>query len=120
MNTPDESRHRRPGYNPRTGAYHLYHDWDAESTIVETVLCSVAAITNLDPIDLDSPNETLDTDALEALFRPLDNGRGRESGYVSFPLNECAVVVHADGEVEVHPPFVGTPRLFGDLGRDDG
>lgn len=119
MKTPDESRHRRPGYNPRTGAYHLYHDWDDDSTLVETVLHSVAAITNLDPTDLDSPNDSIDTDALESLFRPLCNGQARESGYVSFPLNDCAVVVHADGEVEVHPPFEWTPRVFGDVGRDE-
>lgn len=119
MKAPDESRHCRPGYNPRTGAYHLYHDWSDESPIIETVLRSVAAITNLDPTDLESPNQTVDTDALNALFRPIADGQARESGYVSFPLNDCDVIVHADGEVEVHPPVAGSAQLFGDIGRDD-
>lgn len=119
MNAPDESPHRRSGYNPQTGAYHLYHDWNDEATIVETVLRAVAAITNLDPTDLESPNDTVDTDALSAIFQPLTNGRPRDLGYVSFPLNGCDVVVHADGEVEVYPPrTAGSPSLFGDLGRD--
>ncbi len=119
MNTPDEPRPHRRGYNPRTGAYHLFHDWEGETSIVETVLRSVSAITNLDPTDLDSPTSAVDTDALNAIFRPLANGQPRESGYVSFPLNGCEVVVHADGEVEVHPPVLGTPRLYGDTTGDD-
>lgn len=121
MNPPDESSRRRSGYNPRTGAYHLHHDWDDEDTVIETVLRAVAAIRNLDPTELECPNDTLDTDALSSIFRPLAGGRRRNAGFVSFPFNGCNVVVHADGEVEVYPPVAaGVPRLFGDHGHDTG
>lgn len=104
MNARDESGPLQLTYNPRTGAYHVHLDWDGDDSVVETVLRSVAAVKDLEPTELDSPYEHVDTDALNTLFASTTGGRTRESGYVSITLHDCTVVLHAHGEAEVYPP----------------
>lgn len=90
------------GYDPRTGAYRVRHDWHGDSSLTELVVCSVAAVVGLDPVDVDPLTERVDTDALESLFAV----RGGEDveGSLVFRLNDCRVAVFSDGEVLIRPP----------------
>lgn len=112
MDRSNDSNLRRPGYNPRTEAYHVYHDWEDEETVAETVLRSIAAIRNLEIHELESPQERLDIDALNALFRPKRGHFPRDAGYLAFELSGCSVVVFASGEIRIYGPGRTTPPVF--------
>lgn len=109
MNGSNESNLRRSGYDPRTDAYHVYHEWEGGETVVETVLRSIAAVRNREICELESPHDQLDIDALNALFRPNGDEYPRDSGYVAFELSECSVVVYASGEIQIYGPHQPSP-----------
>lgn len=112
MNGSNDPRLGRSGYNPRTQAYHVYHDWESEETVAETVLRSIAAVRNLEICELESPHERLDIDALNALFRPQGDRYPRGPGYLAFDLSECSVVVFASGEIQIYGPNQPTPPML--------
>lgn len=90
------------GFDPRTGAYHVRHDWEGDASLTELVVCSVAAVAGVEPTAVDSIADRLDTDALESLFagsRPRDG-----TGSLAFSLNDCRITVYSDGEVVIRPP----------------
>jgi hypothetical protein len=89
------------GYDPRTGAFHVHHDWSGGESLTELVVCSVAAVAGLEPMDVDPISTRVDTDALESLFA-VDDAPAGESA-VTFRLNDCRVTVYGDGEVTIRP-----------------
>lgn len=89
------------GFDPRTGAYHVRHDWEGDSSLTELVVCSVAAVTGVEPTAVDALSTRLDTDALEALFAGSNPSEG---GALTFHLNDCRVTVYSNGEVVIRPP----------------
>ena len=70
----------------------------SDSTASEAVLTAIAEREGVDELELREPlYETIDPDALDALFR---DGRGR----VTFEYLGYLVTVDQDGEVEVEEP----------------
>lgn len=112
MDSSNDSRLGRSGFNPRTQAYHVYHEWAGNETVAETVLRSIAAIRNLEICELESPHERLDVDALNALFRPNGDNAPRDTGYVAFELSGCSVLVFASGEIQIYGPHQPTPSML--------
>jgi len=94
-----------PGYNSRTGAYHVRFDRSDSTSLLDTVVRSVAAITDTRPTDMETLHGRIDTDALGELFSDTTD----RVGAVSFHLNGCGVIVYSDGEVEIHPPKEHAP-----------
>lgn len=90
------------GYDPRTGAFHVHHDWNGNSSLTELIVCSVAAVAGVEPIDIDPVSARVDTDALESLFDVDDAARA--DGALTFRLNDCRVTVYGDGEITIRPP----------------
>lgn len=90
------------GYDPRTGAFHVQHDWDADDSLTELVVCSVAAVAGLEPMEVDPLSTRIDTDALEAMFDV--DGQATGESAVTFRLNDCRITVYDDGEVVIRPP----------------
>lgn len=90
------------GFNARTGAYHVRHDWDDDSSLTELVVCSVAAVVGIEPMDVDPLSTRVDTDALESLFAVSSSYEA--DGSLTFHLNDCRVTVYSDGEVVICPP----------------
>lgn len=89
------------GYNPRTGAFHVEHDWNGNESLTELVVCSVAAVAGIEPMEVDPLSARVDTDALESLF---DVGAAPSNGCaLTFELNDCRVTVYGDGEVTIRP-----------------
>lgn len=57
--------------------------------------------TGNDPYDMTPLYDVIDTDALEALFRPLGGRPGRRVGSVEFDYHGCRVSVDSEGRVSV-------------------
>lgn len=86
--------------------YRTVHDWDGREPLSDTVLRAISEAAGLDPVDLSDPLiESIDPDALDALFRPRHDGSPRRAdGRVAFATNGYEVVVHGDGRVIVYEP----------------
>ena len=80
------------------------HDWERDDSLSATVVTAVAAVRNLEPRAVDALNETVDPDALNAIFADSYGGNSREGAALSFRLNDCDVTIHGDGRVVVRPP----------------
>lgn len=85
-----------------SNVHQTVHDSEDDGTLVKTVLEALENASGL-PIDEMSVRlyDSIDPDALDAIFAPTRNGPGRDRGYVSFSVGEFAVTVHADGRVFV-------------------
>ena len=77
------------------------HDWEVDDSLSATVVTAVAAVRNLEPRAVDALNETVDPDALNAIFADTYSGNSRDGAVLSFRLNGCDVTVHGDGRVVV-------------------
>ncbi|WP_162224219.1 HalOD1 output domain-containing protein [Halorussus salinus] len=84
-----------------------YTDGDIETRHIsggppsEAVVLAVADARDRDPIDLPPLNDTLDPDALDALFAETASGRPRTGGRVTFEYAGCTVAVFGSGDVVV-------------------
>lgn len=68
------------------------------------IIRTVAVHANEEPEDLPPINDAIDTDALEAIFSPRQDGTPRRgTGMVVFRYAGYGVRVEADGTVEVQP-----------------
>lgn len=76
------------------------HDLPPSIAVVE----AVARSRNCDPRELESLDDIVDTDALNALFTPRYDGSPRGSGSLSFPYEQRDVTVFSDGRIVVERP----------------
>lgn len=67
----------------------------------------VAVYTNREPEELPPLTDTVDPDALEAIFVPRPDGTRRPGGEVRFTYASCRVRVKADREIVVEPTHEG-------------
>ncbi|WP_225333666.1 HalOD1 output domain-containing protein [Halomicrobium urmianum] len=94
-NPADE--HDGIGYDPETDTYVSQHDWTDVEPLYLTVIETVSAVTETEPIAMEPLYSVLDPDALETLL-----STSRDSGVsISFLLDDCTVRVADDGEVSV-------------------
>ena len=86
--------------------YRTVHDWDGREPLSDTVVKAISEAAGLDPTELSTPLiESVDPDALDALFRPRHDGSPRRAdGRVAFTNNGYEIVVHGDGRVFVYEP----------------
>lgn len=90
------------GYDPTRGTFHVDHD-DAESpSICYTLLRAVAAVTGIEPEELEPLSESVDPDALDALFG--SSARVGEDVTLTLRYSGCTLTVYSDGHVVVEPP----------------
>jgi len=91
-------------YDEDRGTYHTWCDGRAYEPVSTALLMTVSSVLGVEPDDLEALSECVDPDALNALFV---HWRGDEprigDGSVSFTFSQCAVTVHADGEVVIDP-----------------
>ena len=85
-----------------SNVHQAYHDSEGDATLVQTVLEAIESASGR-PADETSVclYDSIDPDALEAIFEPTRNGSQRDRGQVSFSVGEFAVTVRADGRVFV-------------------
>lgn len=76
---------------------------DSRRTVSERVIDALATSEGVDPLALTQPlNDSIDPDALDALFAPRHDGSPREGdGFVTFTSNGYRVTVKKNGEIRV-------------------
>lgn len=79
----------------------MIRDIDEEETVSGAVVTAVSALKGRDHDTLEPLGETIDTDALEAIFAPCLDGSARCGGRVSFIYSHCRVTVDNNEQVEV-------------------
>lgn len=84
-----------------TGTYRV--TLDAMDQASATVVMAVAAVLDRDVTELDPLDDTVDPDALDALFVPKPDGTDRAGGEISFAFGACTVTVASRGEIVVDP-----------------
>lgn len=73
--------------------------------VSERVIAAVAAATDTDPLELEPLFDSVDPDALDALFANEGGTTARTEGQLTFPTNGCRVTVDADGTVAAEPLY---------------
>lgn len=87
----------------RDGADGTYRTrWSADEAPSSSVVEAVAAIEGVEPTSLDRLYDSVDPDALDALFEPSGDAPLRDGdGHVAFTFNGYRVTVAATGAIEI-------------------
>ncbi|WP_049972134.1 HalOD1 output domain-containing protein [Haladaptatus cibarius] len=80
-------------------AYRITSDTDRVST---RVIRGIEEIVGADDDRRTWLYDSVDPDALDALFSQKHSGGNREDGKVVFTAKGCEVVVHGDGEIHIY------------------
>ncbi|SDJ37374.1 HalOD1 output domain-containing protein [Natronorubrum texcoconense] len=99
QNSPHVSQSRSPP------VYRAMHDPSGPATLSTTVAHALSDCLGVDVTDSRlSLYDSVDPDALDALFRPRHDGRPRHGGTLSFSVRDHSVTVDSDGEILIEPP----------------
>lgn len=80
--------------------YREIHEWASSGSLSGTVVTALADFEGVESTEVEPLYETIDPDALEALFDPNRDGF-RANGRVSFSINDTNVTIHSHGEFAV-------------------
>jgi hypothetical protein len=81
----------------------LDHDWQESDSLAVTIMEGLERVSGRSGDSFAPLHETVDVDALEALFAPRTGGTPRGPGDVSFELADFEVTVTSEGTVFVGP-----------------
>lgn len=76
-------------------------DWGRTDSVGALVVSAAAQLSDATPTDLEPLHARFDPDALDALFRPVEDGRTPTDGTVEFSFEGYRVTVHGEGRVVV-------------------
>lgn len=80
--------------------YHVYHDATSDWLFSESLINTIAVISNTDPTKTPIPlTDVVDTDALDVIFADTHDSRERNEGYVVFTISDLDVFAHANGHM---------------------
>ncbi|SIR18451.1 hypothetical protein SAMN05421858_1731 [Haladaptatus litoreus] len=100
VNTGLDGNDPKPTPVANETGYHVYHDATTDWELSETLLSAIAVIRNIDPTKTPIPlMNTVDSDALDALFANTHDGRERRQGHIVFTISGLEVFAHANGHV---------------------
>lgn len=102
--TPDDicsnTTRKRPGFSEHQAS--VCHNWKEDESPTLSVINTVAAVTGTPPVSLRPLYETIDPDALDALFESASRPDRQSSQLsVSFRYEGCDVVVRWNGKLLV-------------------
>ena len=80
--------------------YRTEYDPTATDGLVSAITDAVASVSESSPTELEPLYDSIDVDALSALFAPTVSGEERR-GQVTFPYGDYQITVVADGEQTV-------------------
>lgn len=80
----------------------MVYDWTAAESVAEAVVDAVRSATDVDHDDI-SLYDSIDTEALDALFQSRYDGSSTREGCVSFPVEDLDVTVSTDGTLVLQP-----------------
>jgi hypothetical protein len=92
---------QNPDTDRRTAVDHYEHTFDpATGNVTEELVLAVAAVTNSNPTTLNHLSDTLDPDALDAIFSTPDGGTRRlTERRLRFEYEGYHVQITADGTI---------------------
>lgn len=76
----------------------------ADQSVSYTLLCAVADVEGCCPTDLPPLHDTLDVEALDALFSAETVGSSQCEGSLMFDYSDCSVTIWSDRSVTVSVP----------------
>lgn len=79
----------------------LTYQTNGSERLSEGVVAAVAAAADADPTEMDPLAETIDPEALDALFAPDLAGTARDAGRIEFSFCGYGVVIASEGLVSV-------------------
>ena len=89
---------------PQTEPYWVTHDFDGPATLSTTLIHAISEATN---VDVSNAEETLchqvDPQAIDHLFRPVENESPRAHGHLSISVWGHDVTVYGDGRIIISP-----------------
>jgi hypothetical protein len=98
MSPCKSEEHGRDARNGRTVTEEF--DWEGQEAVALAVVDTVARVTKQQTTELAQLSRTIDTDALNTLFRSTGKS-GRGAGHVKFTYEGCLVEASADGTLTV-------------------
>lgn len=99
---PASSASASPSSSP---VYRVSHDPDGTATLSTTVVHALADCLGIDVTESAAyVHDSVDPDALDALFRPRYDGAPRTGGSLVFHVHDYCVTVFSDGEIVIEPP----------------
>lgn len=101
MTEENDTSHGPIRYDSTTDSYHLSYEWTGQEPISTAVTHAIATIEGVDPERIESLSETINPDALDALFQPKLDGTSRSDGHISFTLHGYDVTVHSHGKIVI-------------------
>lgn len=94
--SPQETRGSRSSF-----AHQVHHDWEDSQPLSTTIVKVVSAVSGRQPTDFDPLYETIDTDALDKLFQPLEDGPRPPDSELYLTLAGHRVRIRSDGLVAI-------------------
>lgn len=91
--------------SPSPPVYRATHDPHGPARLSTTVIHALADCLGIDVTDARiSLYDGVDPDALDALFRPRDDGWPRRGSSITVTVRDHYVTVSSDGEILIEPP----------------
>lgn len=88
------------GEQEESEVYHAYHDTASDRDLSETVIDAIADVADIDPTETRIPlSDSVDPDALDAIFAEKIDGTTREDAHLSFSVCGLRTVVYSNGHI---------------------
>src|SRR6056297_2846851 len=87
-------------YDKSEDLYHAHHDFESRDSLATSVVNLIETIEETEQKELSPLYDTIDPEALNALFRPQRHSH-RDDGSVWFVFEDYQVTIFADGDIEL-------------------
>ena len=85
------------------------HDPNGQARLSTTLVHALADAMGVDVTDSDFVlADSIDPDALDVIFRPMQSAGSTYRGHVAFSIEGYRVTVYSDGEIVITPPTGST------------
>jgi hypothetical protein len=107
---PEDDSHPSMSHS-RKELFRVQHNWEANGDVCSTLLQALETISPRGDASRRSPlSNTVDPDALNRIFDPVGEERGREAGWLCFTFDEYFITVEASGKITLAPNYVTNER----------
>lgn len=88
-------------YDRANETYSVKHGWGCNVPFGELIVKTISKITNTNVLELQPLYETIDPEALDDLFSPVEGKAPRNVGSLTFEYEGYQIVVHASGWIDI-------------------
>jgi hypothetical protein len=84
--------------------HHVTYDWETDASLSSTIVETLAAVNETEPINMEPLFTVINPDALDQLFEPLcGSDRRNGDGRIEFLFDDHRIIVSASGEITIRP-----------------